>query len=168
MTQQKLKDLKKRKVKTLIGEMECLQYIVRIEIESSHTYGWQVRFNKPFVFFSDKSYSKTTGKGVRLSYKEAVKYLESIYVNDYRKHTLKKEIRASKQDKTLPVGVSFNADYSRFQISFPVFGSKTLNKTLYVKKDLSNYKKKMKEAISLRKQAEKDYKIAKSASLSLD
>lgn len=89
----------------IVGWQEFLvpKYIVRIDIEEpKQTHGWQVRFNKPFVFFSDAAYPPPRSKvgTPASSLKAAIQHLATVW------RPKAPHIQAERHNKAIPTGMA--------------------------------------------------------------
>lgn len=77
------------------GQIQVPRYVVRIDINGKRqTHGWQVRFNRPWVFFNDDNYG-----GILKAFKEVVMYLSSVYHYRYLKRP-----SLENKNKAIPIG----------------------------------------------------------------
>ena len=148
------------------GEFKVSPYIVRIDIEKilgyRGTHGWQVRYQRPWKFFSDSKF-KTPKKALY----EAQQFLiQQKGYGLYRRLNLKKVPHKNKTNH-LPVGISPSSDKRRntivhyFQIKIPLSFRKHGTKKVYIGTENTITPKRTKKAlaksINIRNRAIKNY-----------
>lgn len=146
------------------------EHIQRIDTRSTH--GWQLRYGKPTLFFSD---SKAKGASPRASLKLAVDALRERLSTLDAPTGLQRSASASKQND-LPAGISGPilrqrpgraAPECHFSVNLPRYGDKPLRRSVYIANQNTYSKERYQEAldtaIALRQEAEKAYQEAATA-----
>jgi len=146
------------------------EHIQRIDTRSTH--GWQLRYGKPTMFFSD---SKAPGANPRASLKLAIAALRKRLASMPAPTGLQRAASSSKQND-LPAGISGpilrqrpgrSAPECHFSVNLPRFGDKPLRRSVYIANQNTYSKERYQEAldaaIALRKQAEEEYQKAATA-----
>ncbi len=146
------------------------EHIQRIDTRSTH--GWQLRYGKPTVFFSD---SKAPGGTPRAALKLAIALLRKRLSTLPAPTGLQRAASSSKQND-LPAGISGpilrqrpgrTAAECHFSVNLPRFDGKPLRRSVYIANQ-NTYSKQRYElalatAIELRTAAEKAYQKAATA-----
>jgi hypothetical protein len=148
------------------------EHIQRIDTRSTH--GWQLRYGKPTMFFSD---SKAEGGSPRAALKLAVAALSKRLSTLQAPTGLQRKASASKQND-LPAGISGpilrqrsgrSSPECHFSVNLPRYGEKPLRRSVYIANQNTYTKERYEEAlaaaIELRKEAEKAYQAAATAAM---
>lgn len=148
------------------------EHIQRIDTRSTH--GWQLRYGKPTMFFSD---SKAEGGSSRASLKMAVAALSKRLATLPAPTGLQRKASASKQND-LPAGISGpilrqrsgrSSPECHFSVNLPRYGEKPLRRSVYIANQNTYSKERYEEALAaaveLRKDAEKLYQQAATAAM---
>lgn len=146
------------------------EHIQRIDTRSTH--GWQLRYGKPTLFFSD---SKAQGGSPRAALKLAIAALRKRLIALPAPTGLQRAASASKQND-LPAGISGpilrqrpgrTAAECHFSVNLPRFDAKPLRRSVYIANQNTyskeRYEQALATAIELRKEAEKAYQKAATA-----
>ena len=146
------------------------EHIQRIDTRSTH--GWQLRYGKPTMFFSD---SKAPGATPRASLKMAIAALRKRLTSLQAPTGLQRAASSSKQND-LPAGISGpilrqrpgrTAAECHFSVNLPRFNDKPLRRSVYIANQNTYSKQRYQEAldaaIELRKEAEVEYQKAATA-----
>ena len=129
--------MKTRQVATFFGnEFVVPKNIQRIDNPKSNTYGWQVRFGR-WVFISDRT---NDGSGSHASLAAAIEELTRRMKVLPAPTGLRTDSNKNKSSE-LPVGISGPTERTRkerrvvqyyFQVTYPVFGCKPANRSVYI------------------------------------
>ena len=148
------------------------EHIQRIDTRSTH--GWQLRYGKPTLFYSD---SKAEGANPRASLKAATEALSERLLTLPAPTGLQRKASASKQND-LPAGISGpilrqrngrSSPECHFSVNLPRYGEKPLRRSVYIANQNTYSKERFDEALAaaleLRKEAEQLYQIAATAAM---
>jgi len=146
------------------------EHIQRIDTRSTH--GWQLRYGKPTLFFSD---SKAPGGTPRASLKVAIGALRKRLASLPAPTGLQRAASSSKQND-LPAGISGPilrqrpgraAAECHFSVNLPRFNAKPLRRSVYIANQNTyskqRYQQALDAAIELRRDAEEEYQRAATA-----
>jgi hypothetical protein len=119
-------------------EFDVPRHVVRIDIIGvKTTHGWQVRYGKPWKFFSDRS---ANGTGAQQALANATDELNHRIATLPAPTRIKEQI-ASNKSSTLPSGISGPFQRLRkgrktaihyFQVTLPIHGGKAKNVHIYI------------------------------------
>ena len=148
------------------------EHIQRIDTRSTH--GWQLRYGKPTLFFSD---SKAPGAGARGALKLATDALRERLSTLQAPTGLQRAASSSKQND-LPAGISGPILRQRpgrttpechFSVNLPRYGDKPLRRSVYIANQNTYSKERYKEALAvalaMRQAAEAAYQEAATAAM---
>ena len=142
------------------------EHIQRIDTRSTH--GWQLRYGKPTLFFSD---SKAPGASARGALKMAVDALRERLSTLQAPTGLQRSASTSKQND-LPAGISGPILRQRpgrttpechFSVNLPRYGDKPLRRSVYIANQNTyspeRYTEALNAALDMRRTAEAQYQI---------
>ena len=149
------------------AKIKVPEHIQRIDTRSTH--GWQLRYGKPTLFFSD---SKAAGANPRGSLKLATDALRERLSTLQAPTGLQRAASTSKQND-LPAGISGPilrqrpgraAPECHFSVNLPRYGDKPLRRSVYIANQNTyskeRYQEALETAIEMRKTAEVAYQTA--------
>lgn len=153
-----------RQIKIFNGmEFEVPNYIVRIDIIGPKTtHGWQVRYGKPWKFFSDRS---ANGTGAKQALENAKGELEQRIATLPAPSRIRQQI-SNKKLSTLPPGISGPFQRLRkgrntvcyyFQVTLPIHGGKSKNTQVYIGSENTLTKERIELAIIKCEELRKKY-----------
>lgn len=128
-----------RKIEIFNGmEFDVPSHIVRIDIMGvKTTHGWQVRYGKPWKFFSDHT---ANGTGAELALSNAIAELKRRIATLTAPTGIRRQT-AQRKSSDLPAGISGpiqrlhkgrNIPSYYFQVTLPIHGEKSKNALVYV------------------------------------
>jgi hypothetical protein len=142
------------------------EHIQRIDTLSTH--GWQMRYGRPTLFYSD---GQGPGNGPRPALKRAIESLRQRIAELPAPTGLQRSANAGKQND-LPVGVSGpilrqrssrSVPECHFSVNLPRFGSKPLRRSIYIASQNTytpeRYTRALNAAIDMRRAAEQQYQL---------
>lgn len=144
-----------RKIKIFNGmAFDVPKHIVRIDILGAKTtHGWQVRYGKPWKFFSDHT---ANGTGAELALSKAVNELNHRIATLPAPTGIRQKI-STRKSSTLPSGISGPFQRLRkgrstashyLQVTLPVHGGKSKNTQVYIASDNNFTEERLQLAIS--------------------
>ena len=158
-------DMQTRTVTIYTGvRIRVPEHIQRIDSHSTH--GWQMRYGRPTLFFSD---GQGSGNGPRPALKRAVDALRQRIADLPAPTGLQRGTSPNKQND-LPVGISGpilrqragrSVPECHFSVNLPRFGSKPLRRSVYIANQNTyspeRYTDALNAALDLRRKAEEQY-----------
>ena len=142
------------------------EHIQRIDTLSTH--GWQMRYGRPTLFYSD---GQGPGNGPRPALKRAIESLRQRIAELPAPTGLQRSTSASKQND-LPIGISGpilrqrpsrSVPECHFSVSLPRFGGKPLRRSIYIANQNTytpeRYTGALNAAIDMRRAAEEQYQL---------
>ncbi|PPD46859.1 MAG: hypothetical protein CTY16_08765 [Methylobacter sp.] len=131
--------MESRKIKIFNGmEFDVPRHVVRIDIMGPKTtHGWQVRYGKPWKFFSDHS---VNGTGAKQALANAIDELNRRIATLSAPTRLRQQA-TNRKSSDLPSGISGpiqrlrkgrNTPSYYLQVTLPVFGGKSKNTQVYI------------------------------------
>ncbi|GAB6141569.1 hypothetical protein JCM14076_22980 [Methylosoma difficile] len=159
--------MERRRVKIFNGmEFDVPRHIVRIDIIGPKTtHGWQVRYGKPWKFFSDRS---SNGTGAQQALNNAITELNHRIDTLPAPTGIRQQISTNKSSN-LPSGISGpfqrlrkgrNTPSHYLQVTLPIHGGKSKNTQVYIGSDNTLTEERIQQAVLKSVELRKEY-IAK-------